>query len=79
MMETQERRTVLGGWVTARLNRAKRIVPFKRLWQRTAQKARVLSPEEAAAEIARHQALIDNLAPGMEMDKKQPEEAGHGN
>ena len=72
-MNAEERRTALGAWISARLSRAKRIVPFKRLWQDKQKKARVLPPDEAARESARHQALIEQLAPEMLTDKESSE------
>lgn len=72
-MDTAERRTVLGAWVSARLSRAKRILPFKRLWQDKHRKARVLPPDEAAKESARHQALVEQLAPETLVGKESSE------
>ena len=68
-METNDRRAAFGGWVSARLSRAKRIIPFNRLWAPKHTKARVLEPDEAAKEIARHSALIEKLAPEMLADE----------
>lgn len=54
-------------WLGARLERSKKIPPFKALYP---QPARALPPEEAERERARHAALIERLAP--ETLKKEP-------
>lgn len=61
-METKDRRAAFGAWLSARLSRAKRIMPFNRLWRKET-KAHALPPDEAAKEFERHQRLIKQLAP----------------
>jgi len=60
-METKDRRAAFNAWISARLNRAKRVMPFNRLWRRE-KKARVLPTDEATKELARHHRLIEQLA-----------------
>ena len=78
-METKDRRAAFGAWLSARLSRAKRIMPFARLWRKETT-AHALPPEEAAKEYERHQRLIKQLAPEtlQDTEKSDTKEASHG-
>lgn len=65
----KDKSIVFGAWIGARLQRAKRIPAFKRLWQRSPGKARILSPDETAEQKARHEALIKQLTPDLQGKK----------
>lgn len=69
-VQRESDQTVVGSWLMARLNRAKRMPSLARLL-RFRDKPRTLPPEEAARELARHEALVKNLAPDAAATEEQ--------
>ena len=66
----ESEQSVTTSWLMARLNRAKRIPSLARLL-RFRDKPRVLPPEEAAQELARHEELVEKLAPEATATEEQ--------
>jgi len=69
-VQRESDQVVMGSWLMAKLNRAKRMPSLTRLLK-FKDKPTKLSPEEAAQELARHEALVKNLAPDAAATEEQ--------
>ena len=69
-VQRESDQAVVGSWLMAKLNRAKRMPALARLL-RFRDKPTKLSPEEGARELARHEELVKNLAPGAAATEEQ--------